>query len=591
MDANARTINDILNTRRKLDIPYYQRSYVWGEKQWKRFLEDMENASLKDTKPYFIGSIILKQKPVPTNPEIGDVRTVIDGQQRLSTMTIFFKVLSLMKGKPSIFDTFLISLNEDTDDDNEVKVVALDHNHIDKPWFDKIVDLETLEDIGVDGDGKELPNLNQIVKLYRYLKANITDPSKFVANRIKDKVLFVAIDLTYEENEQQIFDTINSLGVTLTTSELLKNYFFDRNNKTEYDKYWFPVFEKDDTQKAYWDKEVISGSTKTHLNDMFFTAYLTIKTHEAKYKVSAEDKLKYARVADMFDSYKEFIHKYADDDKEGIMKEVNEYAKIFMNHFNPDCKEEAVSSIPGMERMNLIMFAHEVSVMVPYILFVHINVKDETEKNKIFAYLESYIMRRVICHSDTRGYYKLFYDSLLTNNVLDVNTLQDFINNKDDSRVIASPTDEEVWNCLQKKVLVNKQNTAILYMLESRLRANGSHATALLGYKYYSLEHMMPKKWQLTWDTSLPQETIDKRNEMLWTFGNLAIIPGKLNTSISNATWDVKLNGKGNRYGLTQNASGLLTLQPYLMKSIWDENEIQNRAKDLYDKIIEVWKR
>ena len=73
---------------------------------------------------------------------------------------------------------------------------------------------------------------------------------------------FVRIDLDADEDEQQIFDTINSLGVNLTTSELLKNYFFNRETVGEYERKWADVFEKDDETKVYWDREIETGNLR-----------------------------------------------------------------------------------------------------------------------------------------------------------------------------------------------------------------------------------------------------------------------------------------------------------------------------------------
>lgn len=56
------------------------------------------------------------------------------------------------------------------------------------------------------------------------------NPEKLNITFINANAQFVRIDLLQDEDEQQIFDTINSLGVNLTTSELLKNYFFSREN-------------------------------------------------------------------------------------------------------------------------------------------------------------------------------------------------------------------------------------------------------------------------------------------------------------------------------------------------------------------------
>ena len=92
MEAGKRTINDIFNGNRVLEIPFFQRSYVWTEAQWERLLEDMETVS-SINKPYFLGSVILKQQQTNTGNNVGDRRTLIDGQQRLTTLNLMLKVL------------------------------------------------------------------------------------------------------------------------------------------------------------------------------------------------------------------------------------------------------------------------------------------------------------------------------------------------------------------------------------------------------------------------------------------------------------------------------------------------------------------
>ena len=90
MDAGKATISGVFNGSRLLEIPFYQRAYVWGEEQWERFLGDMAFVTASK-RPYFLGSIILKQASSGTTwSEVSEVRTVIDGQQRLTTMVIFF---------------------------------------------------------------------------------------------------------------------------------------------------------------------------------------------------------------------------------------------------------------------------------------------------------------------------------------------------------------------------------------------------------------------------------------------------------------------------------------------------------------------
>ena len=127
-------------------------------------------------------------------------------------------------------------------------------------------------------------------------------------------------------------------------------------------------------------------------------------------------------------------------------------------------------------------------------------------------------------------------------------------------------------------------------MLESRLRSEKKSATQLYGIGNYSLEHLLPKKWKETWQIPEDQNIVNKTNEALYTFGNLAIIPVALNTSISNAPWKIKLNGKGNKCGLLKYATGLITLDDYLSLDEWDLNSIRKRAKDLFQQILHVWR-
>ena len=112
MEANKKSINNIFNGNRVIEIPFFQRAYVWGEAQWERLLTDMETVSATG-RPYFLGSVILKQQPTQTSSQVGDKRTLIDGQQRLTTLNILFKVLCLKSQQPATFDRVFRLINND----------------------------------------------------------------------------------------------------------------------------------------------------------------------------------------------------------------------------------------------------------------------------------------------------------------------------------------------------------------------------------------------------------------------------------------------------------------------------------------------
>jgi uncharacterized protein with ParB-like and HNH nuclease domain len=570
MEAGKRTINDIFNGNKILEIPFFQRAYVWEEEQWERFLLDMEHVS-QSNKPYFLGSVILKQQLTDSQQSVGDRRTLIDGQQRLTTLNIFFKVLSLKLQNDYLSNLFRLPMKG--------YEIALLHNHNDVDAFNKILNLK-----------KETPltSDDNVTQAYTYFSNNI-DVSKINFQNILTNIMFVGIDLGIDEDEQQIFDTINSLGVKLTTAELLKNYFFGRNDIQLYKDYWLSVFEKNPETKDFWDTVIMTGRIRRYFIDLFFYSFLQIKIQESTYNVNTEDKDEFSKVEGLFDSYKKFIKKYTNNNKLELIAEIKEYAVLFQNNFDVEIIDSELSESYGIERLNAIIFGLENTTLIPYVLFVLKNVSDESEQNKIFEYLESYIMRRMVYHANTKNYNQLFGDRLISNNILTKDDLKAYIDQRSD-KVNFMPSDKELNDGFHQSKLINKQAAGILYFIESKIRNRAKHSTTLLGLGRYSLEHIMPKKWENNWGKLANNQAKIDRDRILLTLGNLTIITASLNSSIRDGNWNVKRKGKSNKAGLNQYASGLDTFSQYLSLPNWDETEISNRADFLYGEAIKIWK-
>ncbi len=567
MDAGKATISGVFNGSRLLEIPFYQRAYVWGEEQWERFLGDMEFVTASK-RPYFLGSIILKQASSGnTWSEVSEVRTVIDGQQRLTTMVIFFKALCAKNGTNNLFERDFVLETGD---------VALRHGKYDRQDFEKVVSATSCE---------PLEGSSAIVLAYNYFLKNI-DPEKVDRNTIKSNVQFVCIDLTEGEDEQQIFDTINSLGVRLTTAELLKNYFFNRENEQAFKECWEDVFEPTAEKREYWEQEIVTGRIKRTLVDLFFDAFLQILVQDKRRGVTTEDKLFYSRTSNLFQSYKDFIGRYCNRDKDEILSSMKAYAKVFESTFDPSCCDADIPSAPGVERLNVLIFGLKNSTLIPYVLYVRKNAESSSEESKIYALLESYIVRRMLVQATTKNYNRLF-TSLILNEVKDAEALRKALEANDEATTYM-PGDAEVRAAFEESCLYNLQSKGVLYLLESAIRP-GMSSTALLGFNQYTLEHMMPKKWRNKWG-ALDDEAATRRDRKLLTLGNLAIITHSLNASIRDADWPTKKQGKGYKDGLALCAAGLATMAGALEKESWNEGDIADRAEWLADKALEVWR-
>ena len=83
------------------EIPFFQRNYVWQLENWEELLDNL----LDINQNHFLGSIILKQKSVNS----GDIAcfTIIDGQQRLTTLSILLR---------ACYDTLMLHKSEYSDE-------------------------------------------------------------------------------------------------------------------------------------------------------------------------------------------------------------------------------------------------------------------------------------------------------------------------------------------------------------------------------------------------------------------------------------------------------------------------------------------
>ena len=573
MNAHKATITSIFDGTTLIEIPFFQRSYVWDKYLWERFLNDME-FTVKTKSPHFLGTLIFKDNGTPKSSEPYSTQLLlIDGQQRLTTYLIFLKVLCLKLGQSLTFDSHYRF--PDTGD------LSLQHGKNDRPAFEKVMGMTA--PVSITDDFSK----SRVVQAYNFFVESL-DTSKLNYTTIVGKTHFVRIDLDANDDEQQIFDSLNSLGVSLTTSELLKNYFFSRNNLTDYQTIWEPVFDKDTATKEYWDTIIETGRIRRPLIDIFFDAYFQLFIQNKKYSISTEDKLIYARTDRLSNSYQSFVDNYCGGSKQIILSSLREYAELFRKTFQPDICDTTIPSTFDIERLNVVIFGLKTTTLIPYVLYLAKNISNLAILNEMYGILESYVMRRIVTHATSKNYNNLFL-SLIANEILDADDLRTRLQAASGTNSYI-PTDTELQDGFEHSKLMNLYSKGVLYLIESHIRPAQS-AVVLHGFNNYSLEHLMPKKWRNNWPACSTPLAAEKRDSILLTLGNLAIIPQSLNASIRDSDWSTKKAGKGQeKPGLTLCASGLSTLQDSLTKTDWNESEIQTRALWLYKQAQSLWK-
>jgi len=238
LTAEQKTIEKIFSGSEKYIIPAYQRAYSWDEEQCSDFFEDIKNSFLDDpSEGYFIGNIVIAK-----SYELEDSLEVIDGQQRLITLTLFMKVLLEFVPTNSGLDDALWIKDRFDREKKEQRVQT-------RVFDDK--DSKYLKDVLIT-EFKDMCNQKQtntfiknICFFYKKLKEfmHVNDIKEF-SIFLLDKVTLLPIESTDSKQDKarekalKIFETINNRGRPLSDTDIFKaNLYSMALNELEEDSF------------------------------------------------------------------------------------------------------------------------------------------------------------------------------------------------------------------------------------------------------------------------------------------------------------------------------------------------------------------
>lgn len=564
MRADSVKITGLFQSNTVLRIPYYQRAYVWDSTNWERFYNDI--ISLLETDDnYFLGSIILKSTGKDENNY--PVYNVVDGQQRLTTLIIFAKVLYSIADRLSSFkERFYL---EDSD------IPILTPGRKDSIAFDELLKLEGLFPLNCNGRIREAYDFF----CKKLNTAEIRSKAQTLLKKMNNQVQLVRITVEGDENEQQIFDTINSLGLDLTTGELLKNHFFDRNNSDLYDEEWAPVFDRE-----YWNSDQLKGRKNNKAAEAFFYQFMLVKLQDSEFKgkITPEDRKRYRKQDHLFESFKDLMEKQAIS-KEDMIKEIVEYAKLYQDIIDPAIMDEVLVKVPAVKRIVTIMFAGNFWTPVPYILYLLKNVPDTADRDNLFRYMETYLMRRIICSSKNNNYSDMFSENLIGGGITTYEGFKAYVNDTEHRAVdLLMPSDEEVSQAIKDGSFKKDEAKLVLYFLEAKYNPSFRNEVFDNEYSNISAEALLPSKPNKNWalPDGMTPESMEKASESL---SNYVLVRGsKVSGRISSKAWTDK------KKALSAAADGL-HLSRVLTFDSWGASEIARRTNSINTMVLETW--
>lgn len=588
-----------------LEIPFFQRAYVWNDDNWKDLLEDL----LKTSGSHFLGSIILKRAKSITGT--ADKAIIIDGQQRLTTLSILIKALydSIDNKRAKLINDATEALFYTLKSSDSDYLLTINHSHNDRKQFEEVMGSV------VDGEIKSpiLSKLNEIKeddprllikRCYKFFYTQLMSISNEERINLWDNLfdknnkILVVIDLDDNDQEQKIFDTINSSGVRLTSTDIIKNALYqklieltkDSDKIAEYYKRtWAETFEKDDSVVAYWNKEKSMGRLWRQNSELLLQTVAIIK--------GIFDVDKKHTIQQLADLYKTEIEGYTEQQLYDFIEEITKYANIYKEHI-PDFNgkenfEYNNTEIEAVEQRVLhILDKNDISTFNPYIIYIF-NTYEGQDKVIIekLREIEKYVMTYLITKKPTKNFNKdctTFINDKTGNEIK--NRLKDFTNAELKAGIVSKVS--------------NKLGAEILFWIELKRRLAPKYDTKTLQFNY-QLEHIMPQKWETNWSNvdyvdeqgNILQKNDDnksRRYEKVYSLGNMTLLNGRLNASISNNNFQKKMEGDGKKKGVIKYSS-LSVTKDDLVESIynkgkqWNEQVIHERENYLGNEVVELW--
>lgn len=231
IEAGHKTLREIfLDDKYRFEIPSYQRPYSWTEKEVQELVDDLREAIEEERQDYFLGSFVLVKAPGSKQAE------VVDGQQRLTTLSILFAVLRDLASDPQIRDYLdqFVTIGRDPirpTTSGEALLRVRDKPR-ERDWFKKIIQAvgatENPPELSLDTSESIKLYKNNAVKLRRQLERWTEEQRTDLIAYLRDNCLVVVVEVASAADARRIFQVLNARGLDLQATDILKARSMDQ---------------------------------------------------------------------------------------------------------------------------------------------------------------------------------------------------------------------------------------------------------------------------------------------------------------------------------------------------------------------------
>jgi uncharacterized protein with ParB-like and HNH nuclease domain len=561
MKAYELLLNNFLHSPNvQFVIPVYQRNYDWSLSECSKLFDDIITAETRDRESHFIGSIVYIHEGLFTAGNVNEM-VVIDGQQRLTTINILYVALyrfaletGIKHEAERIYNMFLTNQYVKKEA-HKLKLKQTDKNAL---AFKAII-IKT---------ENEFPHYSNVIENFKYFKSKIDETNFETILNGLNRLLFVAVSLERgKDDPQRIFESLNSTGLELSQSDLIRNYILmdlphDEQTKV-FETIWNPIEENaKDYQKQ---KSLVSD---------YIRDYLTLKNK----KIPNKNKV-----------YEEFKSLYSDKKDESFQQEL-ENIKSLSVHYRKFINPSVVADSKIKRELEYISRL-EINVAYPFLLqlfedFDNGFIKDSSELVNILKLIQSFAWRRFIVGLPTNALNKIFmvlYAEVDTEEYYE-SVARALLKKRGSSRF---PSNEEIRVALKDKDLYNTQAKNRNYLFEM-LENYNQNVLVDLNNARITIEHIFPRNPSEGWSTDLSNdEFFAFKEKYLNTIGNLTLTGS--NEALSNKTFNEKktLLTNGTEHGFQFSMLWLNSSLRDLDK--WNIANFEKRLEQITTRFLKIW--
>lgn len=558
MKATETKIESFLSANKiQFVIPVYQRNYDWTIGQCKQLLDDvLEVGYNRAMTAHFIGSIVYIHDDLFQTSRIKEL-TIIDGQQRLTTLTLIYLVIYNLAKELNeeslvneISETYLI--NKFAAEEEKLKLRPTDNND------------RALKYLLRNDPHEEYTDFSKLIDNFNYFKGRISADNYQAVLEGLSKLMFVEVSLERgKDDPQRIFESLNSTGLELSQSDLIRNYILMGLGRKEQNKIY----------EHYW--EIIEQLAKDETLNVsrvsdFIRDYLTLENKNIPNKGKV---------------YLEFKAKYPTSTFEELEKTLSN-VKSLVKHYNKlvNPKNEPDKDI----RLQLEYISRlEINVAFPFLMKVYDdyarNVIDKATFISVLNLIQAFTFRRFILALPTNALNKIFmnlYDKVEMDNYF-ISLQRSLIQRTGVQRF---PRNAEFIDALRVKDVYNIKSKNRTYLLEKLENYNNNEPVLIEGNERITVEHIFPQNPDAKWKIDLGNDEYNFiKDNFLNTIANLTLSGnnGKLGNKPFIDKRDLKEAGyKDSRFWMNRYLAGI---------NKWDREEIQKRFSLIAERAVQVW--